>query len=319
MGFISLKNKAKELASKVKEAKELIPDNIKEKATNATSTVSGNLNKVFKKDKVQSNSNDEAMREFDKLKNNANDNDLTRVNKNIGNMNKGELKKIWDQVISLWEMTKDPTAQWESKAVAIGALIYTISPVDAIPDVVPILGLTDDAGVIAAAVAILGQALKKYAQEQNQNSIDVNEGPSLSNDMESLKAIISVYSQAAYADGVLTDEEEKHCFELIDNYIFSENGLFPQEKIDKMDIKKKGINKIIADTFDNSMSLNKISKYAIENEQEELFYFYAYSIISIDGNIGDSEAQFLEQFSIMLEITKFDKNKIERNFVKLIA
>lgn len=39
-------------------------------------------------------------------------------------------------------------------AIIIGALGYFISPIDAIPDVLP-GGLTDDAGIIAAAVSTL--------------------------------------------------------------------------------------------------------------------------------------------------------------------
>ncbi|WP_195534128.1 YkvA family protein [Bacteroides finegoldii] len=51
-----------------------------------------------------------------------------------------------------------------AKTIAIGALLYAVSPIDALPDIVPILGLTDDAAVITAAVTALGSALNKYKQ-----------------------------------------------------------------------------------------------------------------------------------------------------------
>ena len=38
-------------------------------------------------------------------------------------------------------------------AIATGALIYFLSPVDAVPDVIPIVGFLDDAAVLAGAVA----------------------------------------------------------------------------------------------------------------------------------------------------------------------
>lgn len=44
------------------------------------------------------------------------------------------------------------TPTW-AKSVIFGALGYFISPVDAVPDVTPIVGFTDDLGVLAAAVA----------------------------------------------------------------------------------------------------------------------------------------------------------------------
>ena len=44
------------------------------------------------------------------------------------------------------------TPQW-AKSVIYGALVYFILPVDAIPDVIPLAGYTDDLGALAAAVA----------------------------------------------------------------------------------------------------------------------------------------------------------------------
>ena len=43
-------------------------------------------------------------------------------------------------------------------AVAAVALAYLVLPSDAVPDVVPLVGLADDAGVLAAAVAALKRA-----------------------------------------------------------------------------------------------------------------------------------------------------------------
>ena len=43
------------------------------------------------------------------------------------------------------------TPIWAKTAI-VGALGYFISPIDAIPDFIPVLGYTDDLGVLAAAV-----------------------------------------------------------------------------------------------------------------------------------------------------------------------
>ena len=47
-------------------------------------------------------------------------------------------------------------------AIAIAALVYLLSPVDAIPDPIPLVGLTDDVGVLTLAFAKLATDLKKY-------------------------------------------------------------------------------------------------------------------------------------------------------------
>ena len=44
------------------------------------------------------------------------------------------------------------TPAW-AKAVILGALGYFIAPIDAIPDMVPVVGFADDLGVLAAAAA----------------------------------------------------------------------------------------------------------------------------------------------------------------------
>jgi uncharacterized membrane protein YkvA (DUF1232 family) len=51
------------------------------------------------------------------------------------------------------------------KSVAIGALLYFITPVDAIPDYLPVVGFLDDAGVIALAVTYYGKKLKTFLGE----------------------------------------------------------------------------------------------------------------------------------------------------------
>ena len=52
------------------------------------------------------------------------------------------------------------TPAW-AKATMIGALGYFISPIDAIPDVIPLLGYSDDLGVLAAALTATAAQIKE--------------------------------------------------------------------------------------------------------------------------------------------------------------
>ena len=63
-------------------------------------------------------------------------------------------------VVSLWYLARDPETPTSAKGLVMAALAYFILPFDAIPDVLPVIGFTDDAAVIAAVLAIVGRNLK---------------------------------------------------------------------------------------------------------------------------------------------------------------
>ena len=90
----------------------------------------------------------------------SDDSDEDLTDENIYKMNKGPVKKVWDQVLNLYKVFKDPKSDNVTKAIAIGALIYLITPIDAIPDFIPFAGLTDDVGIITYAVAQVTNMMK---------------------------------------------------------------------------------------------------------------------------------------------------------------
>ncbi|MEK5037822.1 YkvA family protein [Sporosarcina sp. FSL K6-3457] len=94
-------------------------------------------------------------------------------------------KKFWDKVknygkqagkqtiyysLLLFYTAKSPTVPKSSKMIVVGALSYLIFPVDLIPDFIPVVGLVDDASVIAAAVMKIMQHIdddiKNKAKQQ---------------------------------------------------------------------------------------------------------------------------------------------------------
>ena len=85
-----------------------------------------------------------------------------KLSAKIGFFNRGPLAKVWDNVMALWDLLKDPKAAKAQKVIAIGALLYMLSPIDVIPDVLFPVGFLDDVAVIGTAVATLATALAKY-------------------------------------------------------------------------------------------------------------------------------------------------------------
>jgi uncharacterized membrane protein YkvA (DUF1232 family) len=47
-------------------------------------------------------------------------------------------------VVALWIAGRDPRVPWHAKAVAAAVAAYALSPIDLIPDFIPVLGYLDD-------------------------------------------------------------------------------------------------------------------------------------------------------------------------------
>lgn len=74
---------------------------------------------------------------------------------------KGMDELIENAVLLYILMTDEEVSAW-AKAIAIGALIYLVDPIDAIPDAIPFVGLTDDLAVIVAALKALTSQITNH-------------------------------------------------------------------------------------------------------------------------------------------------------------
>lgn len=65
-------------------------------------------------------------------------------------------------IMALFNYMRDDNVSWHRKAIIVAALVYFISPIDAIPDIAPLIGYLDDLGVITALLKYLGSELIPY-------------------------------------------------------------------------------------------------------------------------------------------------------------
>jgi len=66
---------------------------------------------------------------------------------------------------ALFSYFRDPYIRWYRKTIVVAALIYFISPFDAIPDMAPLVGYLDDLGVITALLKYLGSEILPYYEK----------------------------------------------------------------------------------------------------------------------------------------------------------
>lgn len=61
-------------------------------------------------------------------------------------------QEVVEKVLELYYAAQNPETPMWAKSTIYGAIGYFIFPIDAIPDLVPVAGYTDDLGLLVAAV-----------------------------------------------------------------------------------------------------------------------------------------------------------------------
>ena len=70
--------------------------------------------------------------------------------------------KVLTALVKDWRAGKYRQALYGTIAAVVFGLIYVFNPLDLVPDVLPLLGVLDDATVIGALLMLVERDLKKY-------------------------------------------------------------------------------------------------------------------------------------------------------------
>jgi uncharacterized membrane protein YkvA (DUF1232 family) len=70
-----------------------------------------------------------------------------------------EQAKIWARnlkrdVVALWIAARDPRTPWLATLVAGAVAAYALSPIDLVPDFIPVLGYLDDLVIVPLGIAL---------------------------------------------------------------------------------------------------------------------------------------------------------------------
>ena len=90
-----------------------------------------------------------------------------------------KLKPYWEDFKTIFSMIKDwvtgkyKQAPFTTIASLAGVLLYVLSPIDLVADIIPILGYMDDAALLGLAIKMASADIEKYRQWKN--TIDVPE------------------------------------------------------------------------------------------------------------------------------------------------
>jgi uncharacterized membrane protein YkvA (DUF1232 family) len=78
---------------------------------------------------------------------------------------KAGTKIVYYALLLFYAYNRADTPLW-AKRIILGALGYLIAPIDAIPDLTPFLGFTDDASVLVAAISAVAVYINADVKQQ---------------------------------------------------------------------------------------------------------------------------------------------------------
>jgi len=65
-----------------------------------------------------------------------------------------QMGRLKVHLLALWKLFRHPATPWWVKAIAVAVVAYAVSPIDLIPDFIPVLGQLDDLLLLPLGVAL---------------------------------------------------------------------------------------------------------------------------------------------------------------------
>lgn len=75
-------------------------------------------------------------------------------------------RRVKQDSVMLWFACRHPQTPWLAKAIAALAVAYALSPIDLIPDFIPVLGYLDDALLLPAMVWLAVRCLPEDVKDE---------------------------------------------------------------------------------------------------------------------------------------------------------
>ena len=99
---------------------------------------------------------------------------------------KAGTKAIYTALLLFYAFRRSDLPAW-ARSIVIGALGYLLSPFDSIPDFTPILGYTDDLGVLSYALVLIAAYVNDEVRQKARIKLSHLLGPAI--DAEILKQV----------------------------------------------------------------------------------------------------------------------------------
>ncbi len=86
-------------------------------------------------------------------------------------------REVLERALCLYYAARRPDTPAWARTVIYGALAYFIAPIDALPDLAPVLGFSDDLGVLVSAVVTVAMYIDDTVRAQAREKLAQWLGP----------------------------------------------------------------------------------------------------------------------------------------------
>ena len=100
-------------------------------------------------------------------------------------------------VHALYLAARDPRVPWYAKAVALAVAAYALSPIDLIPDFIPVIGYLDDLIIVPLGIYLAVQLTPPHVLEEGRRRALQRQPPA--KNYWAAAAIVLVWVAVAYA------------------------------------------------------------------------------------------------------------------------
>ncbi|WP_243455829.1 YkvA family protein [Sphingosinicella sp. BN140058] len=80
-------------------------------------------------------------------------------------------RRLRIEIIAAWRTVRDPRCPWHARIVGLIVTAYALSPIDLIPDFIPVLGLLDDVLLVPAGLWLFARLLPPGLMEEHRAAL----------------------------------------------------------------------------------------------------------------------------------------------------
>ena len=79
---------------------------------------------------------------------------------------KEKASQLKSEVYAVFLACRDPRVPWHAKALMALVIGYAVTPIDLIPDFIPVLGQLDDLIIVPAGISVVAKMIPKEVMEE---------------------------------------------------------------------------------------------------------------------------------------------------------